>query len=312
MEGIVKAICISKKKGTAKYPVSEAEFVVDHGILGDAHAGKWHRQVSLLSYDKVIAFNERGGNAGTGDFGENLLVEGIDFASLPVGTIFTCGDVVLKMTQIGKECHTHCQIYHRVGDCIMPREGIFAEVLHGGVIRKGDVIHVTEEENPKLTAAVITLSDQGSKGLRKDLSGPKVQELLESAGYEVIEYLLLPDEQLLIEKELKRLADQRQVNVILTTGGTGFSKRDVTPEATLNVMTRNAPGISEAIRYESMKYTRRAMLSRGASVIRNQTLIVNLPGSVKAVTESMEIILDSMEHGIRILTGKEKECGRHD
>jgi molybdenum cofactor synthesis domain-containing protein len=312
MEGIVKAVCISEQKGTEKHPVDKAAFIVGFGIENDAHAGNWHRQVSLLSYDKVVAFNERGGNAGIGAFGENLLVEGIDFSSLPVGTIFTCGDVVLKMTQIGKECHSHCQIYHRVGDCIMPREGVFAEVIHSGTIKAGDTMYVSFEENPKLTAAVITLSDQGSKGLREDLSGPKVQEILKSYGYDVVEYLLLPDEQLLLEKELKRLADQRQVNLILTTGGTGFSKRDVTPEATLNVMTRNAPGISEAIRYESMKYTKRAMLSRGASVIRNQTLIVNLPGSVKAVTESMEIILDSMEHGIRILTGKEKECGRHD
>ena len=112
------------------------------------------------------------------------------------------------------------------------------------------------------------------------------------------------------KRELIRLSDQRQVNLILTSGGTGFSERDTTPEATMEVMTRNAPGIAEAIRAESMKYTNRAMLSRGVSVLRNRTLIVNLPGSPKAVRESMEIILDSIHHGLGILRGSENECAR--
>ena len=135
-------------------------------------------------------------------------------------------------------------------------------------------------------------------------------EELKKAGYKVIETLLLPDDMAKIKAQLIRLSDQRQVNLILTTGGTGFSERDCTPEATLAVATRNAPGIAEAIRAGSMQITRRAMLSREASVIRNQTLIVNLPGSPKAVKECLDLVLDQLDHGIRILTGRDSECAR--
>ena len=159
IRGIVRAVCISPEKGTEKRPVPEAFFKKDFGVEGDAHAGKWHRQVSLLSYDKVEAFNARGAQVEDGDFGENLLVEGIDFKNLPVGSILRCGTVVMRMTQIGKECHTSCAIRMRVGDCIMPREGVFAEVLEEGTIRPGDVL-TAQLPNPErpFTVAVITLS----------------------------------------------------------------------------------------------------------------------------------------------------------
>ena len=160
------------------------------------------------------------------------------------------------------------------------------------------------------TAAVITLSDKGAKGERKDESGPAAKAMLEEAGYEVVECLILPDEPEQLKKQLIRLADGRQVDLILTSGGTGFSLRDQTPEATLAVADRNAPGIAEAIRYESMKITNRAMLSRGVSVIRKKTLIVNLPGSPKAVRESLGFVLDSLEHGLKILRGSASECAR--
>ncbi len=140
--GIVKAICISEKKGTKKTNVGTCELVENHGLKDDAHAGNWHRQVSLLSYDKVEAFRATGAAVDDGAFGENLLVEGIDFRALPVGTQLLCGDVRLEITQIGKECHAHCEIYRQVGDCIMPREGVFARVLSGGVITVGDEMHV--------------------------------------------------------------------------------------------------------------------------------------------------------------------------
>lgn len=309
--GTVKAICISERKGTEKHAAPEAYFREGHGIEGDAHAGNWHRQVSLLSYDKVKEFNARGADVKDGAFGENLVVEGIDFRSLPVGTRLLCGDVVLKMTQIGKECHTHCQIYHRMGECIMPVQGVFAEVIHPGTIRPGDRMEARLPDGTEpFTAAVITLSDKGSAGEREDKSGPEMAEGLLKAGFDVVERLLLPDDKALLKKELIRLSDQRQVSLILTSGGTGFSVRDVTPEATLEVMTRNAPGIAEAIRAESMKFTKRAMLSRGVSVIRGRTLIVNLPGSPKAVKESMEIMMESVRHGLGILRGSESECAR--
>ena len=193
----------------------------------------------------------------------------------------------------------------------MPREGVFAEVLKEGWIKAGDEMTVTlPDPNRPFTAAVINMSDKGSKGERKDESGPTAVKMLEEAGYQVVETMILPDEPVLLKKELIRLADQRQVDLVITSGGTGFSLRDRTPEATMAVADRNAPGIAEYIRMRSMQLTNRAMLSRGASVIRKGTLIINLPGSPKAVKESLEFILDSLDHGLKILRGSASECAR--
>ena len=139
MEGIIRAICTSEKRGTEKKQTEMAEFVKNYGISGDAHAGNWHRQVSLLSYEKTEEFNRKGADVKAGDFGENLLVEGIDFRKLPVGTILKSGEVCLKITQIGKECHNHCRIYQRMGECIMPEQGVFTEVIQGGMVHVGAV-----------------------------------------------------------------------------------------------------------------------------------------------------------------------------
>lgn len=142
--GVIKGICISENRGTAKHEIEEAILVKDWGIQGDAHAGHWHRQVSLLSYEKVEEFRKKGADIEPGAFGENLIVSGYDFRNLAVGTRFQCGEAVLEMTQIGKECHSHCEIYKRMGECIMPREGVFAIVLHGDTIRKGDLLERIE------------------------------------------------------------------------------------------------------------------------------------------------------------------------
>lgn len=142
--GVIKGICISEKRGTAKHEIEEAILAKDWGIQGDAHAGHWHRQVSLLSYEKIEEFRKKDADIELGAFGENLIVSGYDFRNLAVGTRFQCGEAVLEMTQIGKECHSHCEIYKRMGECIMPREGVFAIVLHGGTIRKGDLLERIE------------------------------------------------------------------------------------------------------------------------------------------------------------------------
>ncbi len=311
LQGTVRAVCISEAKGTVKRPAEKGVFIPGFGIENDAHAGKWHRQVSLLSYDSVWEFNRQGAGVTDGDFGENILVEGIDLKALPVGTVLKAGTVMLRITQIGKECHSDCEIRKRTGDCIMPREGVFAEVLEGGEIRAGDVMDVRlPDPDRPFRAAVITLSDKGFRGERKDESGPAAAEMLETAGYEIIERVLLPDEPELLKKELCRLADRRQADLIVTSGGTGFSPRDRTPEATLAVADRNAPGIAEYIRMRSMELTSRAMLSRGASVIRKCTLIINLPGSPKAVRESLGFILDALDHGLKILRESASECAR--
>ena len=165
-------------------------------------------------------------------------------------------------------------------------------------------------EEKSFKAAVITVSDKGARGERVDESGPAAKEMLEEAGYEVVETLIIPDEPEELKTELIRLADEVRADLVVTSGGTGFSMRDQTPEATLAVADRLAPGIAEAIRYQSMAVTNRTMLSRGVSVIRRQTVIVNLPGSPKAVRESLGYILDSLDHGIRILRGSASECAR--
>ena len=308
--GKILAICISKEKGTQKEPIESAILVEDWGIEEDAHAGKWHRQVSLLSFEKIEEFRAKGADVDFGAFGENLVVEGFDLRTIPVGTRFQIGDAILELTQIGKECHSHCAIYHAVGDCIMPREGVFTKVIKGGKIKPGDEITMLplDPERP-FTAAVITLSDKGSVGEREDKSGPLIKEMLEAKGYDVIETLLLPDGIAPLKMQLMRLADQRQVNVIFTTGGTGFSERDLTPEATIEVCDRMANGIADAIRQYSLTITGRAMLSRAVSGIRKKTLIINLPGSPKAVRESLEYVLPHLDHGIGILRGTAGECG---
>ncbi len=307
----VAAIAVSEKRGTQKTCVSSAEFIENWGIKGDAHAGDWHRQISLISARRIEEFRAKGADVEYGAFGENLVVDDIDFRALPVGTLLKCGEALLEITQIGKECHNHCAIYKAAGDCIMPREGVFARVVKGGTVSTGDEMTVQPREGARpYRAAVITVSDRCSRGEREDKSGPEIASRLKDAGYEVVETLLVPDSKEEIKRLLIRLADQRQLDLILTTGGTGFAPRDVTPEATMEAATKYAPGIAEAIRAYSMNITRRAMLTRGVSVIRNNTLIINLPGSPKACGECLDFIMDTLPHAIDLLRGESQDCGR--
>ena len=254
-KGVIRGICISPRRGTAKYPVETAKIVPDWGIEEDAHGGKWHRQISLLALEKIEAFREKGADVDFGAFGENLIVEGFDLRNVPVDSEIRIGDAVrLKVTQIGKECHSHCAIYQRMGDCIMPREGIFAEVLTGGMIRVGDCVEVVmPQEDRPYSVAVITLSDKAFAGERDDLSGPAIEKILKDSEekdhirFNIKETILLPDGEEGLKKQLIRLADQRQVDLILTTGGTGFAPRDMTPEATIAVCDRMANGIADAL-----------------------------------------------------------------
>lgn len=140
----VLAVCISEKKGTVKHPVPEIQLKIDHGIVGDAHAGNWHRQVSLLADESVERMRQRFPDIPTGAFAENILTQGIALSMLPIGTKLRVGQVLLQVTQIGKECHADCAIRRQVGDCVMPREGIFTKVLEEGSIRPGDEIMIEE------------------------------------------------------------------------------------------------------------------------------------------------------------------------
>lgn len=157
-------------------------------------------------------------------------------------------------------------------------------------------------------AAIITASDSGSRGEREDLSGPAIREILEREGYQVTAMELLPDDRAMLAGKMREIADSGKADLILTTGGTGFSQRDVTPEATEDIIERRVPGIPEAMRAYSMTITKRAMLSRATAGIRGTTLIINLPGSPKAVRESLEYIIGALDHGLEILTGEASDC----
>jgi molybdenum cofactor synthesis domain-containing protein len=218
------------------------------------------------------------------------------------------------MTQIGKECHSHCAIFNVMGDCIMPREGVFAKVVKGGFINMGDEMNVRQA--PQLAANfqyrvwIVTASDKGFRGEREDAGGPLIRDIVTSAGYIAAGYTLLSDTQAGIESELTRICDNNLADLILTSGGTGFSPRDRMPEATASVAQRLVPGIAEAMRAGSMIVTKRAMLSRAVAAIRGSTLIINLPGSPKAAQENLNIILPELRHGLDMLTGRDGECAR--
>ncbi|MBR6881147.1 MAG: MOSC domain-containing protein [Clostridiales bacterium] len=302
--GRVEAVCISPEKGTVKKDIGSCLLKEDHGLENDAHAGS-ARQVSLLSKESVDAFRERTEgrvDLPAGVFGENLLISGFDFRTNPVGTRFGIGNVVLEITSIGKKCHSGCEIMKKTGDCIMPREGVFARVVRGGTVTKGDEVILV---SIPYSAAVLTASDRSYEGKREDLSGPAIREILVQRGYRITDTVLVSDDRDMIERELKRICDEGKTDVIFTTGGTGFSPRDNMPEATKAIADKDVPGISEAIRSMSMKITPNAMLSRAVSVIRGKTLIINLPGSPKAVKECLEFVLPPLSHGLGIMRGEQ-------
>ena len=149
MTGKVVAVSISKEKGERKTPQALVEFRENHGIVGDAHAGDWHRQVSLLAMESIHKMQQLGLSVGAGDFAENITTEGIDLVSLPIGTRLGLGEAILEVTQIGKECHARCAIYYQAGDCVMPKEGIFARVVRGGAAVPGETLALLPHTDPE-------------------------------------------------------------------------------------------------------------------------------------------------------------------
>lgn len=324
----VISINLSTKKGEQKTPVQSAVFKKEWGIEGDAHAGTWHRQVSLLANESIDQMRAQAHAAGLelhyGDFAENVTTEGIEVKKLPVGTRIQIGaQVVLQITQIGKECHQGCAIREKAGDCVMPREGVFARVIEGGTVSVGDAITVcgsgmrhgmcsgAHSGLPSaIRVGVITASDKGAAGAREDRSGPTIREMAAEFGGTVTQYCIVPDEKSALAEIMSAWADQGLCDVIFTTGGTGLSPRDVTPEATLSVVERLVPGIPEAMRAKSLQVTDKAMLSRAVAGIRGRTLIINLPGSPKAVRECLEVIMGVLPHAVETLRGEASECAR--
>jgi len=278
--------------------------VAGHGLEGDAHAGEWHRQVSLLDLDDIDDMRDRGLELEPGDFGENLVVDGLDLRALGIGTRLEVADAELEITQIGKACHSRCAIYYQAGDCIMPRDGVFASVKRSGELVPGAAVRVVHQvPRSAIQAAVVTVSDSGAAGDALDTAGPAVAELLSAEiGAHIAWTGIEPDEQEVLAQRLVELAD-RGLDLVITAGGTGCAHRDRTPEATRSVIDREVPGLAEAMRQSSAEITPRAWLQRGVAGIRGSTLIVNLPGSRKAATENLAAILDVLPHAIDLLQG---------
>jgi len=313
--GNVESLSISDRKGVRKRPVPSAVFVADHGIQDDAHAGAWHRQVSLLASQDIAQVRRRLKDLQPGDFAENVAVADMDLSGLGLGSRLRLGkDVELSVTQIGKVCHTPCQIYHLTGDCIMPRLGLFARVLTGGTVQTGDPLSVLRQvPRSVFQAVVLTISDRCSRGQGEDTAGPAVARQLEQTlGAHIYRQEILPDEQAIIAERLQHYCDGHSIDLVVTAGGTGFSPRDVTPEATRGVVERLTPGLDEAMRASSIRATPRGMLSRGVSGIRGSTLIVNLPGSQRAAVENISTILPTLSHGLVKLRGDKGDCGRQE
>ena len=278
--------------------------IASRGIEGDAHAGSWHRQVSLLAHRNVEEMRAKGLKLKPGAFGENLVVDGIDLDGLGVGSQLRVGPVLLELTQVGKVCHTRCAIYYSTGDCIMPRTGLFACVLEGGEVNAGDAVSVVRcIERSIVQAAVLTVSDRCAAGVTRDTSGPAIEALLVSElGARIAWARSVPDETDQISKALTDLADRR-VDLLITTGGTGIAERDVTPEATRKVMERELPGLAEAMRAAAAQHNPHALLSRAVTGVRGQTLIVNLPGSCNGALENLRAITAALPHAVEMLRG---------
>lgn len=310
--GTVEAICVSTKKGVKKSPCPAADFVADYGIKGDAHAGPWHRQVSLLGASDIESMRARGlPTLKPGDFAENVILAGIDLSALGLGSRLRLGpEVELAVTQLGKACHRPCAIYFQTGDCIMPRLGLFARVTRGGAVSVGDtaaVIRLVPRQT--IQAVVLTISDRCSEGQAVDTAGPAVQRLLqEHLNAHIYTTRILPDQRDQIASALKHYSDGHSIDLVIAVGGTGFAPRDVTPEAVAEVIDRPTPGLDEAMRRASAEKTPMAILSRAVSGIRNSTLILSLPGSERAATENLQAILPALGHGIAKLRGDPSDC----
>lgn len=301
----VMSVNISEKKGTIKKPVGTI-MLNSRGVAGDAHAGAWHRQVSLLAKESVDKFSQEAGRKiAFGEFAENITTEGITLHETKPLDRIRIGEVEMEVTQIGKKCHgSNCSIFKEVGNCVMPKEGIFCRVIREGEVSEGeDLVY-----EPKIfKVKVITLSDRASKGEYEDRSGPRVSELagrfFGEIGWQVkTEVEVIPDDGKKLKELLLRYRDEG-VDIVFTTGGTGIGPRDITPETAREVIDKEVPGIMEMIRVKYGAEKPAALLSRGIAGVMGKSVLFCLPGSVKAVNEYMEEITKHIRHMIFMIHG---------
>ncbi len=305
--GRVFSISTSEKKGMRKSNVNSAILLDNFGIEGDAHAGYMHRQVSFLAKESIEKMVKLGLNVKSGDFAENITTEGLDLCKFKVGDILSINGIDFVVSQIGKVCHHRCAIFYQAGDCIMPKEGIFAVVRGSGEIKVGDPIDVKKKDG--VSVAIITLSDKGSKGERVDITGEELKKYFEN-NFKVsfIRKEMIPDEKNILENMLVDFCDLQRFDLIITNGSTGVSPRDIAPDVTLKVIEKRLPGFEEAMRMESFKKTPRALISRAVVGIRRESLIINLPGSPKGAMENLAVISSAIEHTIEKIQGSTADC----
>lgn len=301
----ILSVNISREKGTIKLPVSS--IILDqNGVQQDAHSGPWHRQVSLLGNESVERFSkEAKRKINFGEFAENITTSGLELVdTMPLDKLIS-DSIELEITQIGKKCHgSNCSIYREVGNCVMPKEGIFARVIRGGELKPGDEFFY---QLKVFRFLVITLSDRASSGEYEDKSGPAIKEMIENHYKDKkrkieITAQLIPDD----SRQLKTLlqdAIKNNIDFVITTGGTGISPRDITVETVKSLIDKEIPGIMEMIRVKYGAEKPNALLSRGVAGLTGNTFVYTLPGSVKGVSEYMTEILKTLDHLVYMLNG---------
>ncbi len=300
----IVSVNISNEKGTVKVPVHEIE--LDHlGVRGDAHAGSWHRQVSLLASESIMQAEEAAGEKfPDGTFAENITTRGIQIHKTNILDRFVNDSVALEVTQIGKKCHAKCAIGRKVGNCIMPLEGIFARVTGGGILKPGDRLTY----HPKtFRIKVITLSDRASSGEYEDQSGPEIERILTSWAGEArlkiqVDREIISDEKTDLVSKME-FAIAGDYDMVFTTGSTGIGARDIAPETISDFLEKEVPGIMEMIRMKYGAEKPNALLSRSVCGTHGKTLIFTLPGSPKAVREYMQEITKVLFHMLLMVHG---------
>ena len=301
----VISVNTSAAKGTVKTPAPFGE-LNERGVLGDAHAGNWHRQVSVLSQELIDEFSKTHSRAiKPGEFAENVTLSGIDLRKVAPLDRFRIGEVELEVTQIGKACHGDaCAIFREVGACVMPKDGLFCRVVSGGTLRPGDRGVYTPRP---FRVRIVTLSDRASAGVYEDRSGPALREILgeffaDTRWHAVVDQALIPDEPAQLEAELAK-AGAEDTDVVFTVGSTGVGERDIAPDVVTPLCDKTIPGIMEHIRVTFGAAKPAALLSRSVAGLIGRCQIYTLPGSVRAVKEYAGEILKTLEHTVFMLHG---------
>lgn len=301
----VLATSISEKKGTIKTVQPFIELNTK-GVNGDAHAGSWHRQVSLLGKESIDKFSKEAERTiAFGEFAENIATEGYPLYQLSPFDHLVGENVELEVTQIGKKCHgTNCVIYREVGNCVMPKEGIFARVIRGGKLQQGDQLEIV----PRVwKVMIVTLSDRASRGEYEDKSGPLLSKLTteffsSNNRKTAITNEIIPDSKEKLEA-LIEYSKEHEYDLLITTGGTGIGPKDITPEVVKNYFDKEIPGIMEHIRTTYGATIPNALLSRGVAGVIGNMLTFTLPGNPKAIKEYCDEIFKILNHAYLMLYG---------